>query len=112
MFNQNFSMTGTTGSTFTGVLALAGGRIGVRDLGDGTFRVRVEPANGSVSLPTWSGQPSYSQNRFSIVVEEGEALAKAVAEGVAALAAASISTTKKVEKIVVVEETVPAYLAA
>jgi hypothetical protein len=66
-------MKGTTNSNFTLVGAFTSGRLGFRDLGNGQFRVRVEPAFG-VTLPLPNGsigwtQPAGGYPRYSIVVE-------------------------------------------
>ncbi len=84
MFNSTFTMTGTTGTTFTGIAKLAGGNVGYREIGNGQYRVRVAPLNGPIpelsSSRGWS-QPGYGvrENRHSIVVNGLPALFEAVA---------------------------------
>ncbi len=85
----NFFMAGTTGSDNYAVAVVTPlGRVGVRDLSAGTFRVRVEPSSDaaakrlSKSFPktSWKQPGDDNQNRFSTVVSGGEAALAAVAE--------------------------------
>jgi hypothetical protein len=85
-------MKGTTNSNFTLVGAFTSGRLGFRDLGNGQFRVRVEPAFG-VTLPLPNGsigwtQPAGGYPRYSIVVEGKGNLKAALAHAAQVLAEA------------------------
>lgn len=88
---MSFSMTGTTGSAYFGILRTSNGQLGIRDLGLGRYRVRVEPAIMSVNsvgdaLPNSWTQPTNDNVRFSTVVSGGVELASAIAAGAAAIA--------------------------
>ncbi len=66
-------MTGTTGTTYTPLFATIKGRVGIRNLGGETFRVRIQPAKDTkLSLPNGWTTPGYSENtrRYSIVTKD------------------------------------------
>ncbi len=77
-----FYMAGTDGTGEYGVLGRTGrGRVGVRDIGNGHFRIRVEPFSARfvpkmaevLSVVTGWKQPGEGgQNRFSKVVSSAE----------------------------------------
>jgi hypothetical protein len=91
--NKQFDMAGTEGTHEYIVLAeTERGALGYRELG-GSFRVRVEPAQGhaaelSADFPRVAGwkQPGDSgQQRFSLVVHNGAALKDALVRALGAL---------------------------
>lgn len=66
------------------------GRLGVRDLGEGTARVRVEPTQANDPLSALSAsegwkQPSLGYPRHSIVTHSPVALAQAIVTAVGAI---------------------------
>ncbi len=81
-------------ASYTQVLSTKNGALGFRDIGGSQFRVRVEPTNSKVILPSgWKTPDSYDK-RFSIVVNGTAQLAAAVATGASALTAvSSVSST-------------------
>lgn len=86
-------MPGTSGAPFTVISAQAVGRIGFRDLGNGTFRVRVEPTlpGDYLAFPSNWTRPEGSQPRYSAVVSGGTALASAIALASAVLNGGDVS---------------------
>jgi hypothetical protein len=91
-----FSMTGTTGSNFNGVLATEAGKLGYRNIGGTSYRVRVEPT-GDVNLP----YPFTSKGaHYSAVVEGEVALAEAISSAAVALAGApAVAEAAPTEKV-------------
>jgi hypothetical protein len=86
-------MTGTTGSSFNGLLATDEGKLGYRNIGGASYRVRVETGN-AVPLPFTSKGAHYST-----VVEGEAALAEAIAVGAAAIAGGAIPAPVAEEKV-------------
>lgn len=85
-------MTGSTNTTFIPVGGSPAGRVGFRSLGNEGYRVRVEPFNGSsIDLPSFSSKGSH----YSTVVNNVEALAKAVAEATSALTKVAFQIASK-----------------
>lgn len=80
-------MTGTFGSTYTPLFATTKGRVGVRSLGAGEFRIRIQPAVGTLlKLPSNWTTPGHSEEtrRYSIVSND---LPNALKDACAALLA-------------------------
>jgi len=77
MFNTE-SMKGSTSTNFTLVAVTETARLGYRALGDGSYRVRVEPQGGTkFSFPNgWTTPDSFVQGdrhcRYSIVVADSK----------------------------------------
>lgn len=73
------SMPGTTGAPFIPLFATAKGRVGVRNIGGGQFRVRVEPTKGTkLSFSTSWSTPQPNNVRYSTVVTGTEQLIAAL----------------------------------
>jgi len=109
MTKNGFSLTGTTGSTFTGVQAFKAGKIGYRNIGGDQYRVRVEPNNGSkLSFDSsWKTPNTDGLNRYSVVVSGVDSLVQTVAAASRVLAAASIVEVPEVPAVAAI----PAHLA-
>lgn len=82
MKSNHFYMAGTEGTgRYVVVVATDKGRVGYRHLGGSTYRVRVEPVEGSADslVPSFSGWKQGSEHnaqsgfRFSTMVYNGEA---------------------------------------
>ncbi len=87
-------MIGTTGTTFTVVASTPAGDLGFRDLGDGSFRIRLAEYidQDDINLDTFENHPEEENvrtRRFSTVRVGLEGLGEAIAEGVTALVKAS-----------------------
>lgn len=106
------TMTGTTGSTFSVVSKSKSGKIGVRNIGGDSFRVRVEPAAGvKLAFPSGWTTPGGGQNRYSNTAVDAISTAALIATAQKALDAASlVGVTVVQEKVIttVVKEEVPA----
>lgn len=66
-------MTGTTGTKYNPLFASPKGRVGVRNLGGNSFRVRIQPSNGvELTLPSDWTRPenSSNRNRYSVVTSD------------------------------------------
>ena len=77
------TMKGPGGTIYSVVFDGSLGRVGVASV-NGKSRVRVEPDDSSVVLPSPWKQPTVGNNRFSIVSDSAFELASAVAEATAA----------------------------
>jgi hypothetical protein len=92
---MNTIMHGTSGAAFTVVAEYPTGRLGYRSIGDGKYRVRVEPANGlTFSFPGNWKAPTDGYNRYSTVVPTGQ-LEEAIALAQRFLGNAAIGQTTK-----------------
>lgn len=91
--NEKFRMPGTQGTnTYFIPVATELGQVGIRELGGGRFRVRVEPFSRSAAetlapaFPGWKQPGDSGQARFSQMVYDGEAgLRKTLATALKAL---------------------------
>jgi hypothetical protein len=93
------AMKGTTGSDFTLELVGANFRIGSRNLGDNTFRVRVEPLNDvKFAFPSGWANPGYGKrtHRYSIVVKGSDKKAAAILDAVRVCLGVSTATVSTV----------------
>jgi hypothetical protein len=74
------TITGPGGTVYTVIAVLGEAIIGIADLGNGSYRVRVVPTNGAeLDFPSGWTTPSSNNNRFSTVVSGVEGMAAAVA---------------------------------
>jgi hypothetical protein len=86
-------MKGTTGTNFNLFAVTENARIGYRALGNGQFRVRVEPqAGASFTFPDQWSSPENGNNRHSIVVS-GENLKAAILDALR-IVSGSVGGTK------------------
>lgn len=100
-WGKPFAMAGTENTGKYSVLAITSrGRVGVRDLGGGIYRIRVEPLRDTKGVAGrhlarnagWKQPGDQGQPRYSMVVYNGEGLDIALGTTFAALGVGALKT--------------------